>query len=453
MRFLDDSLKTPVYTERKLTAEGDKAIEIAIIRDNQIITSGPLSSARIEVVALHGDFLYVVPDNWTGLDFTGRIVPEALGGVCQVKLKNGGASLSDICFKKVSSKTDSGKFTLAARVHRSDGCGLRVKEAVMNAVEVQVLRNQVNEKSTRPKLEDKIHRLKGISRNGQPFKKLQDRDIHNVEDFLKALNKDENIRNDCFNIKKGNKRWEATVKHAKECDFEGNHMLKLYRADEENVELLFNCIHDLVGAKFNGCYIPNDNFSSAQQAIVNQLKKRAYDELAGIEFSHEIKGDGPMPLSTATNIGISYEASVPLTGIAGPHPQGIGRIISGPSASEPILPEPHSANGYEGNSAASGQMVHDNLQVAVADVGAQLPEEAFGGDLCLGATRNTQDTANLDGDFLELSDLMFDTYQLGNNGPLGLSDMCWLYSNCIPGDNSMEASTSTQINLLRDPFP
>lgn len=70
---------------------------------------------------------------------------------------------------------------------------------------------------------------------------------------------------DCFNIKKDNKRWEATVKHAKECDLEGNCMLKLYRVDGENVELFFNCIHSLVGAKFNSYYVPTDKFSLAQE--------------------------------------------------------------------------------------------------------------------------------------------------------------------------------------------
>lgn len=56
-------------------------------------------------------------------------------------------SLGDICFKKVSSKTDSGKLILAARVHRSDKAGLRVKEAVMNPVKVQVSRNECKSSS------------------------------------------------------------------------------------------------------------------------------------------------------------------------------------------------------------------------------------------------------------------------------------------------------------------
>ena len=98
-------------------------------------------------------------------------------------------------------------------------------------------------------------------------------------------------------------------------------------------------------------------------------------------------------------------------------------------------------------------MVHDYFQVDVAQLSDIPPEEAFGGNLCLGATQNTQDTANVDGDFLELSDPLFDISQIENHGPLGFQDMCLLYSNCIPGDNSMEASPSTQTNLLRDPFP
>ncbi|KAF7012632.1 hypothetical protein CFC21_026803 [Triticum aestivum] len=320
-------------------------------------------------------------------------------------------------------------------------------EAVMDAVEVQVLRNQVNEKCNRPKLKDEVYRLNGISRNGQPLKKLQERDIYCVEDFLKAIYKDkENIRNECFNIKKDNKRWEATVKHAKECDLEGNHMLKLYRADEENVELFFNCIHDIVGAKFNGCYTPNENFNLNQEVKVNQLRRRAYDEVAGIEFSHEMKEGGPMPLSTTTNIGIADEASAPLTGIAGLHPQGTRGIISVPGTSEPIIPEPHGANGYEGNP-ASGQMVHKQVAAAVADIGGHLsdippPEGADGGDHWLGATQNTWDTDNLDGGFPELTD-----FELENHGLSGKSWQ-WQDSNYFLGDNSMEASTSTQTNFM-----
>lgn len=55
LRFLN-KLNPLVFTKEKITAEDGTAIKIAIVRDNQIITSGPLSSARIEILALHGNF-------------------------------------------------------------------------------------------------------------------------------------------------------------------------------------------------------------------------------------------------------------------------------------------------------------------------------------------------------------------------------------------------------------
>lgn len=79
-----------------------------------------------------------------------------------------------------------------------------------------------------------------------------------------------------FELKKDSKTWEAIVKHAKECDLEGNRKLKSYIVEEQNVVLFFNCVYDLVGAKFHGFYITKDNFNSAQQVKVEHsiLQKR-----------------------------------------------------------------------------------------------------------------------------------------------------------------------------------
>ncbi|EEE53746.1 hypothetical protein OsJ_00110 [Oryza sativa Japonica Group] len=202
LRFLN-KLNPLVFTKEKITAEDGTAIKIAIVRDNQIITSGPLSSARIEILALHGNFYDVVPDNWTESEFDHRIVSSsqgpALGGVCQVKLKNGEASPSDVFFNIPSSKTESGRLILAAKVHTSDIGGLRIKEAVMmNPVVVQVYRNKLNRSSDRPKLKDEVHRLKGISGKGCRTKWLKDNQINTVEEFVKALNKDEEKIRNCY---------------------------------------------------------------------------------------------------------------------------------------------------------------------------------------------------------------------------------------------------------------
>uniref|UniRef100_A0A0D9XV67 Calmodulin-binding protein n=1 Tax=Leersia perrieri TaxID=77586 RepID=A0A0D9XV67_9ORYZ len=324
LRFLN-KLNPLVYTKDKITAEDGAAIKIAIFQNNQIVKSGPLSSARIEILALEGDFINVVPDNWTECQFDRRIAsfPQGpvLGGLCQIKLQNGEASSSEISFNVPSSKTASGKFILAARVHSSDKPGFRIMEALMNPVVVQVYRNKLNRNSDCPKLKDEVHRLKGISRNGCRAKWLKDNQINTVEEFIKALNKDEEkIRNECFKLKKGNKDWKDTVKHARECDLEGNCKLKSFRVEEEHIELFFDCVHNLIGAQFRECYVAKDDFSSVQQDEVSCLKKQAYDRLDKTKFDHEMKDNYPVPLSSAMNTSIGGGASIPFRDITGPNP-------------------------------------------------------------------------------------------------------------------------------------
>uniref|UniRef100_A0A0E0J590 Calmodulin-binding protein-like n=1 Tax=Oryza nivara TaxID=4536 RepID=A0A0E0J590_ORYNI len=320
LRFLNKLKDHLVYTNDKITAEDGTAIKIAIFRDNKIVTAGQLSSARIEILVLHDKFYDAAPDNWTACEFHAHIVSSSkgavLGGVLRVKLKNGEASLSDVSFNMPSSKTGSKKLILAARVLSSDKAGLQIKEAVMNQpVEVQVNRNKSNKKSNCPKLKDEVHRLKGISGKGERAKWLKNNGIHTVADFKKALNKDEekictdpqNIR--ClfgvFQHEEGQHALESYCEHAEQCDLEGNYKLKSYRVEEKHVTLFFNCVHDLVGAKFRGRYVAKDNFSSDEKDEVNCLKIQAYDELDNIVFDHEMKDNYPVPLSSTLNTGLN----------------------------------------------------------------------------------------------------------------------------------------------------
>uniref|UniRef100_A0A0E0J585 Calmodulin-binding protein-like n=1 Tax=Oryza nivara TaxID=4536 RepID=A0A0E0J585_ORYNI len=323
LRFLNKLKPRLYYTQEKITAEDGTVIQIALFKDNQIVKSGPLSSARIEFVALEGDFNDVAPENWTEYMFNQNIARSpkgpVLGGVCQIKLKNGEASPSGISFVVPSSKSRSGMFILAARVHSSDKAGFRIMEALMNPVEVQVYRNKANKNSDTPKLKDDVYRLKGISKKGTRFDWLKHNGINTVEDMLKALNKNEKkIRTECFKLEKNSKDWKETVKHARKCDLEGNCNLKSYRVEEKHVVLFFNCVHDLVGAQFHDGYVTKDNFNSDQQDAVNCLKKQAYDALDDIAFDDKMKDNYPVSLSSAMNTSITDgDASIPLTDRAG----------------------------------------------------------------------------------------------------------------------------------------
>jgi hypothetical protein len=47
-----------------------------------------------------------------------------------------------------------------------------------------------NEKSNSPKLDEDVYRIEAIARDGAYHQRLQGANIHTVQDFLKALNKD-----------------------------------------------------------------------------------------------------------------------------------------------------------------------------------------------------------------------------------------------------------------------
>jgi hypothetical protein len=66
-------------------------------------------------------------------------------------------------------------------------------------------------------------------------------------------------------IKRHSSSWEKMVKHARECCLTGRPELKAYQNVEGNVVLFLNCVHDLVGAKFSGVYIAEENFDPAKK--------------------------------------------------------------------------------------------------------------------------------------------------------------------------------------------
>lgn len=70
-------------------------------------------------------------------------------------------------------------------------------------------------------------------------------------------------------IKKDHKDWKTIIEHARECDLEENHYLKAYKVgDQKNNVIFFNCVHDIVGAKFNGKYTAKENFKRYQKVYV-----------------------------------------------------------------------------------------------------------------------------------------------------------------------------------------
>ncbi|CAM0949487.1 unnamed protein product [Alopecurus aequalis] len=309
LRFLND-LKTPIYTEKKITSESNSAIRIGIFDgDDNMIREGSLSKAKVEMLVLRGDFCNDGRKSWTEEEFNSHVAQGrhgqgfVLGGDCSVWLNNGEASFGTIRFKEGSSRTRSRMFVVAARVCMDGKTANRVQEAVMMPVTVLDRRNEANEKRHPPKLDDEVYRLEEISKDGTYHKRLQKAQIFKVRDFLKAINKDANkLREEVLRIKKLNNSWEKMVNHARECCLTENHELIAYRNEAANVVLFFNCVYDLVGANISGVYIAQENFDPAKKALAYELKECARDQLDGLPFNYVMNGNLPEEVPSRTHL-------------------------------------------------------------------------------------------------------------------------------------------------------
>jgi hypothetical protein len=103
--------------------------------------------------------------------------------------------------------------------------------------------------------------------------------------------------------------------HARKCILE-DRLLKAYQTDHGAVMLFFNCVHDLVGARFGSNYIACENFDIDHKASVKRLKEHVYNRLEDIPYDYVMKDDAPerIPLGTGAAVGpsvVSVDARQP----------------------------------------------------------------------------------------------------------------------------------------------
>ena len=137
-------LSLPLFTGGKVEGEQGATIHIVLIDANtgHVMTCGPESSVKLDVVVLEGDFNNE-DDNWTQEEFDSHVVKEREGkrplltGDLQVMLKDGVGTLGELTFTDNSSWIRSRKFRLGLKV--ASGCceGIRIREAKTDAFTVK----------------------------------------------------------------------------------------------------------------------------------------------------------------------------------------------------------------------------------------------------------------------------------------------------------------------------
>ncbi|CAN6373499.1 unnamed protein product [Urochloa humidicola] len=119
LRFVNKVSKA-YYTWEQIKSYDGKLLKVALYDENNTrITSGPLSSASVEVVALHGDFDVHGQDYWTPEEFSRCVVypqpgkeASVLGGDRFLVLADGEACLGETFFQRTSFSVRTGMFKL-----------------------------------------------------------------------------------------------------------------------------------------------------------------------------------------------------------------------------------------------------------------------------------------------------------------------------------------------------
>lgn len=218
-------LSLPLFTGGKVEGEQGAAIHVVLldVGTGCVVSSGPESSAKLDIVVLEGDFNNEDEKGWTGEEFGSHVVKEREGkrpiltGDLQVTLKEGVGTIGELIFTDNSSWIRSRKFRLGLKIASGFCEGVRIREAKTEAFMVKDHRGEcksqpfiivfyfltymiclshlnficlVYKKHYPPTLKDEVWRLEKIGKDGSFHKRLNKSGISTIEDFLRLVVRD-----------------------------------------------------------------------------------------------------------------------------------------------------------------------------------------------------------------------------------------------------------------------
>ncbi|XP_022961435.1 calmodulin-binding protein 60 A-like [Cucurbita moschata] len=215
-----------IFTNSEIQAENGEAVWVAIYdaTTNAIVRTGPLSSARIVLVLLDGDY---DETNRSLSELKRNILspregkrPLLVGDGIKLILENGFASIKCVCITDNSSWMKSKKFRLGVMIIDENILAMypTIGAAVSQPFRVMDHRGEVNKKHHPPSREDEVWRLEGIGKDGAYHKNLSLHGINTVGDFV--LKYDEigwAALKKLLGTKVPKKTWTMMVQNAFEC--------------------------------------------------------------------------------------------------------------------------------------------------------------------------------------------------------------------------------------------
>ncbi|CAI9764238.1 unnamed protein product [Fraxinus pennsylvanica] len=309
LRF-GSELPGTIFTGNRILSDDRRPVKLVLYDSGSgnLITSGPLSSLKVNVVVLDGDFSPDDHNNWTEKDFVSKIVPNREGkrplvtGELSVQLTEGVGYIGEANFTDNSSWIRSGRFRLGLKANANS----TIREGISKAFKVKDHRGESYKKHYPPSLDDEVWRLEKIAKDGASHKRLAQSDISSVGDFLRLYVTNQSSLRSLLNI--SNRKWDTIIRHATNCNLDDK--LYLY-ISADGIRLFFNCIYNLVGATFEGPnYLSLDKLNMYQMRIVENLKQHVYRNLKDlVPIADQSAVDYPMLLPSVGADNFNYPSS------------------------------------------------------------------------------------------------------------------------------------------------
>ncbi|XP_052194140.1 calmodulin-binding protein 60 B-like isoform X2 [Diospyros lotus] len=278
----DGKLPVTLYTCSRIESEDRKPVKIVIYdASNKIISAGPPSSMKVEIVPLDGDFGANDQGEWTEQEFNAKILHARQGkrqlvtGKSVIRLRNGVGYINNVSFTDNSRWIRNQKFRLGARAVSSNSNEVRIREARSEPFRVKDLRGESYKKHHPPNLGDEIWRLEKISKGSDSRKRLSENGITTIQHFLKEYYMDpSSLRGLLGRI--SDKRWKTITEHATACVPDD----KLYTYHREGETLVFNSIFKVVGGIIGGqIYRSCDELYAVHKDLVDNMTRHAYKNM------------------------------------------------------------------------------------------------------------------------------------------------------------------------------
>ncbi|KAF5739902.1 hypothetical protein HS088_TW12G01114 [Tripterygium wilfordii] len=411
-----NKLPSTIFTGSRIEAEDSNPVQIVLLdaATRAMVTSGPLSSKRIEVVVLDGGFGSDEKEVWTEKEFNDNIVREREGkrplvtGELIITLKNGVGHIGEVFFTDNSSWIRCRKFRLGVKITQKTSDEVRIREGRSEPFMVKDHRGELYKKHHPPSLHDDIWRLERIAKDGAFHKRLAVCGVKTVNDFLRLYESDPSSLRNIIGNQISSKTWETIVEHATECvPDEGK--FYTYTGASQSAMLLFNSIYKLVAATFDGqTYLPIEKLDLPQRLLVDDVKRQACKNMkdlvlvdAGSTISPSMALANLQPEISQTSSLQTLQLSTAHQGEPGTHLAFDQQVISAPYAYDAVdrfpkelyLPQnslpmqmfnPLLRNSFrnadlfripyngENNWPAQGELVQQSSQLSTEDIPASL---------------------------------------------------------------------------------